>query len=265
MRLAIGAVLFLGALAAGLWCLRQALPPVPITYVERPAKLKQSTKYPPGFATRDIFIDAGHGGAQPGATSPWSPPEKTVNLRIAKRLGEHLRATGKYRVGFTRTTDTTVAIGARRRISNGRRPDAFLSIHSDWADENYKHGTWMIWSSRQDEAVQARSARLAAHLGAGLKTARLPLYNWGHELLPGARPNGAHHYLGVWTEYASYVTDARQLGVLDGNEAPAVLIETHFLSNPASVAFFQRRGTIDRFCVAIEAGLRGFFLEPQPG
>jgi len=261
---AAGLLVLTFVLAGGLAGLRILLPPPTVRLADRPPPLLIPAAYPAKFKPRHILIDVGHGGKDTGAKSRWSAPEKDVNLRVAKALGRHLRATGKYRVSFTRQTDAAVSISARRRMSNARRPDAFLSIHSDWAYEFYKHGTWMIWSSRQQKGVGEKSARLAAYLGAGLKTERLPLYNWGPERRHLHAMGGTSNYLCAWPEYSSYVTDARRLGVLDKNQRPAVLIETHFLSNPLSVAFFQTDETIGRFCEGVEAGLRGFFLAKEP-
>ena len=47
--------------------------------------------------------------------------------------------------------------------------------------------------------------------------------------------------------------------MLDRNEKPAVLVETHWLDNPADVSAFQNDAAIARFVVAAELGLRTFF------
>ena len=61
---------------------------------------------------RSILIDAGHGGAQPGAPGVKGVWEKTYNLAVALRVGELLRWAGA-RVSFTRVADQTVSLRER--------------------------------------------------------------------------------------------------------------------------------------------------------
>ncbi|MFH0762318.1 MAG: N-acetylmuramoyl-L-alanine amidase [Candidatus Omnitrophota bacterium] len=77
-----------------------------------------------------IVIDSGHGGKDPGAISRNDLREKDVNLDIAKRLCNLLRAAG-IEVVMTRSNDTFIPLLERARIANGSGADLFISIHSN--------------------------------------------------------------------------------------------------------------------------------------
>lgn len=74
-----------------------------------------------------IFIDPGHGGADPGATFG-DLIEKEIALAISLRLRDRLEA-GGHRVEMSRKTDFFVHLEARARMANEWLADVFLSIH----------------------------------------------------------------------------------------------------------------------------------------
>lgn len=75
-----------------------------------------------------IFIDAGHGGSNPGAIGPNGLNEADVNLDIALKLGRILSSWG-YEVKYSRVSDTTLTLGERARMANEWNADYFVSIH----------------------------------------------------------------------------------------------------------------------------------------
>lgn len=74
-----------------------------------------------------ICIDAGHGGSDPGATNG-TYKEKHAALGIALELGLALLR-GGYEVYFTRTNDIFVSLADRCTISNLADVDLFVSVH----------------------------------------------------------------------------------------------------------------------------------------
>ena len=215
----------------------------------RTAPLK--TTYPVGLGRPTVLIDPGHGGAQPGAVRPHSVPEKDINLRVAKALKRHLEKEGRFHVELTRTEDSTLSIGDRRRASRRQKPAAFLSIHANAtaAPTSDKRGVMVIASRRQGRRTSRRSEALARWVARALKSQGFPLRD-------GARNPRRPHSLdyiarapGVW------MTERRRLGVLRRNPRPAVLIETHYLDNPSDVRAFQNDDAIARFCRGVELAL----------
>jgi N-acetylmuramoyl-L-alanine amidase len=79
---------------------------------------------------RKIVIDAGHGGNDPGAIGRTGLREKDVNLDIAKRLANLLKAEG-IEVVMTRTADRFIPLERRVQITNNSRANLFVSIHSN--------------------------------------------------------------------------------------------------------------------------------------
>lgn len=84
--------------------------------------------------TRVIVIDAGHGGADPGALGPGGVREKNVALGVALYLEERLRDERGVEVVMIRDDDTFVDIWERGQIATaarGERPGIFVSIHAN--------------------------------------------------------------------------------------------------------------------------------------
>lgn len=79
------------------------------------------------LSVRRVVLDAGHGGNDPGATTP-QLREKEVTLDIGKRLERLLAASG-FEVVTTRSEDQTVPLRDRARRANESTSDIFVSIH----------------------------------------------------------------------------------------------------------------------------------------
>ncbi|HHW31674.1 MAG TPA: N-acetylmuramoyl-L-alanine amidase [Clostridiaceae bacterium] len=85
---------------------------------------------------RLVVIDAGHGGAEPGAIYG-NLYEKELNLDIAKRLNR-LLVENNIKTYMIRQEDITVALYERAYIANALNAKLFLSIHNNaMADVNY--------------------------------------------------------------------------------------------------------------------------------
>ena len=76
---------------------------------------------------KSVIIDAGHGGAEPGAMFE-GRKEKDDTLRLAVAVGEILENNG-IRVMYTRTTDVYDTPLEKAMIANGSGADFFVSIH----------------------------------------------------------------------------------------------------------------------------------------
>lgn len=74
-----------------------------------------------------VVLDAGHGGKDPGAMGD-NLNEKDVNLAVAQKVGELLKAKG-IRVVYTRKDDTFVELDDRPSIANMYNASLFVSIH----------------------------------------------------------------------------------------------------------------------------------------
>ena len=75
-----------------------------------------------------IFIDAGHGGSNPGAVGPNGLKESDVNLDVALRLGR-LLSSRNYEVKYSRTSNINIGLRERATLANQWGADYFISIH----------------------------------------------------------------------------------------------------------------------------------------
>ena len=80
-----------------------------------------------GLTVHRVFIDAGHGGKDPG-TSHNSIIERAITLDVANQLGRLLAANG-LQVVYSRTRDNAVRLSERTRLANAAKADLFVSIH----------------------------------------------------------------------------------------------------------------------------------------
>ena len=123
-----------------------------------------------------VYIDAGHGGSDPGALGS-GLKEKDPNLDIALRLKSKLEANG-FDVVMTRTNDAYSTLDQRVNMANNSGADIFLSIHNNAALSQYAHGTETYWSSNgvsgSNQFASLVQANLVSQIGRanrGVKTA----------------------------------------------------------------------------------------------
>lgn len=102
----------------------------PAPAADEPIKPKASPRAKPV-----IVIDPGHGGIDPGASGTGNVTEKAVVLAVGEQLRAALRATGRYEVKMTRTTDVFVSLDRRLKFSRDNEADLFISLHADSIEE----------------------------------------------------------------------------------------------------------------------------------
>ena len=92
---------------------------------------------------RKIVIDAGHGGADPGAVSrDRRYAEKNITLNVALSLGRMISENfPETEVIYTRKTDVFIPLDERTQIANRNKADLFISIHVNSARAQEASGT----------------------------------------------------------------------------------------------------------------------------
>lgn len=77
---------------------------------------------------KKVFIDAGHGGADPGAIGVNNSKEKDITLSVTKKVAELLKKQG-IDIKLSRDMDKTVSLADRAKMANEWGAECFISIH----------------------------------------------------------------------------------------------------------------------------------------
>lgn len=207
----------------------------------------------PGFplAGAHVVLDPGHGGEEPGAVGPNGLLEKDLNLAVAQRTAEILRAAGAT-VVLTRETDLRVTLATRAGIAVGLQPVAFVSIHHNAAPDGPSPapGTEVYFQVQSPE-----SRRLAGLVVEEVRTALAPFgAAWESDNDNGAKArvrsaDQSEDFYGVLR---------RSAGVT------AVLSEAGYLSNPAEAELFARPEVQQAEAEAIARALTRFVTGDEP-
>ena len=224
-------------------------PPRLVVDVSRPAGAAVPPAAPvpaPAAAksVKTIVIDPGHGGTEEGAKGPGGSLEKDATLALAKTLQETLQHRG-YRVLLTRTTDATVGLDDRAAAANAAKADVFLSLHCNASRVASAHGTEVYYlsldASDRAAAALAESENLApagtpsAEKNAAVRDLDLILWDLAQNQHLAASARLAeivqadfNRLLGITTRGVKQAP----FRVLIGVNAPAVLVEVSFITNP---------------------------------
>lgn len=228
--------------------LRLPTPPGPYA-LYRPGPGRLDLRFlSPGLAGKTIVIDPGHGGEETGAVGPGGNIEKDVNLAVALRLKPLLEQAGA-RVLMTRTEDrrvllpeqgakatsaverTQLDLAARSAMSNTASADLYVSIHANGGPPG-DGGTEVYWASSNLNALL--SQRLAQITQAELLGA-LGLSDRGFKQRP--------------------------FNVIRMSEAPAMLVEMGFMTDPGEEALLASAGGQQAAAGAIFKGIERYFRE----
>ena len=120
-------------------------------------------KPPPATPARKgkwiVFIDAGHGGKDPGAIGVSGTKEKDITLKAARELVRQLEATGRIKALLSRDGDHFHRLRKRITLAREARADVFISLHADAAPNRKARGVSIFTLS--DRASDKEAAHLA--------------------------------------------------------------------------------------------------------
>lgn len=215
-----------------------------------------------------IYIDAGHGGRDPGAQGAHAK-ESEVTLAAALVLKQELERSGRYRVRLTRDSDVYVGLNRRPAIARQAGADLFISLHAD---------------AIADPATRGASVYTLSEQGAGRAVREITRdENWHRSLnLPG-RDASVDRILLDMTQRAtqnrsavlarSLLGEIEQadhpllrrshrdagLAVLLSPDVPAVLLEMGYITNPEDERLLTDARARRRLMRAVAAGIDGYF------
>jgi N-acetylmuramoyl-L-alanine amidase len=208
-----------------------------------------------GTATSDrplVIIDPGHGGRDPGATSPYGGRrEKEVTLALAEAVRDALAKSGRVRVAMTREDDSFIVLRDRYEIARRMKADLFISIHADAAPSNDGARGATIYTL-SEVASDREAALLAAQQNESDRIGGAPLSRdegVNRILIDLAQRESmrisadfaallkreAETYFPFRPDYHRFAS----LVVLKAPDIPSILLETGYLTNPIDSAYIQ--------------------------
>ena len=211
--------------------------------VVAPKKIGSASRGNYDVLNKVIYLDAGHGGYDPGA-SYFGISEKSLTLAIQSRVKAKLEAEG-YQVVTTRTSDTYVDLTDRSRAANASESDIFVSIHINASGssaaqgiETYYYQPYAEYPSRINAAYHDNPTRLSMS-----------------DTLANAIQSSLINATGAQNQGVKRQTFA----VLRETTAPAVLLELGFLSNPQEAARLNTSAYQETLANAIVAGIKSYY------
>ena len=149
--------------------------PAPKLQVETAAAtVKNTVKRPmpapsPRRSKWTVFIDAGHGGKDPGAIGRSKTREKDITLAAARELARQLESTGVIRPVLSRSDDRYLKLRQRINLAREQKADIFISLHADAAPSAKAHGisvfTLSDTASDKEAELLARNENKADLIG----------------------------------------------------------------------------------------------------
>jgi N-acetylmuramoyl-L-alanine amidase len=199
-----------------------------------------------------VVLDAGHGGHDPGALSPFGQRrEKDVTLAIATAIRDALAASGRVRVAMTREDDRYLVLRDRYEIARKMRAALFISIHADAAPANDGARGATIYTlsevaSDREAALlaeqQNQSDRIAgASLSGETGVDRILIDLAQRESMTVSAQfaallkREASAYFPFRPEYHRFAS----LAVLKAPDVPSILFETGYLTNATDTAYID--------------------------
>ena len=161
-----------------------------------------------------IMLDAGHGGADPGAigavvVGSTNVHEDTLNLAIANKMKAKLEALGAT-VLMTRTSSgQTISLDERVAMCRKANPDIFVAVHCDASESSSPSGTTAYY-------YKSYSYPLAKYIGEGVVSAYKSTVYASNSTMASKVDKG---------------TNVMAFRVTRVEECPAVLIEFGYVSN----------------------------------
>ena len=170
-----------------------------------------------------VFLDAGHGGHDPGAVGN-GLQEKNIALSVTLKIGEILKNHG-VSVSYARTTDVFLELADRATKANNLGADIFVSIHcNSFSDPSAK----------------------------GVETYSYPGSTTGAKLSKNIQDSIIESK--VYT--ANRGTKTANFAVLRLTNMPAALVELAFISNTQDAEILRNRQ--DELAIAVAKGILNY-------
>ena len=218
-----------------------------------------------------VAIDAGHGGEDPGAVGLRGTREKDVVLGIAKQLRTMLNREPGLKAVLIRKGDYYV--GLRNRVMRSRKikADFFISIHAD-AALNRKASGASVYTLSNRGATSAAAKYLARRENKADSIGGINIGNKSGELASvlldlsqtssrkdsRVAAKSMINSLSQITKMHKKSIESAGFAVLKAPDIPSILVETGFISNPASERKLKTKKYQKKLAKALFSGIKNF-------
>lgn len=219
-----------------------------------------------------IVLDAGHGGADPGAIGANGVFEKHVTLAMVRELKSQLEHSGNYDVILTRDSDKYLRLQQRRQIARDKGADLFISIHADTISKGTVSGASIYTlsetaSDKETAALAERENKVDLISGTNLSNVDQDVLNMLVDMSMRDTMNQSKYFANTIVERlhgngVKTLSPAHRyagFAVLKAPDVPSVLIEIGFMSNKAEVAQLNDPGYRSKMAAALVRGIDAYF------
>lgn len=226
-----------------------------------------------------IAIDAGHGGRDPGAIGGGGTYEKTVTMKVARKLAEEINRHPGMRAVLIRDGDVFIPLADRYRKAREAQADLFISVHADAAENRRASGASVfVLSTRGASSEAARF--LASRENNSDLVGGVTLDDKDRNLAAVLLDLSQSATLRVSDEAANHVLDElRSVGkthkpqveranfwVLRSPDVPSMLVETGFITNAEDERKLNDPNFRRRVAEVVARGVGDYFSsQPPPG
>lgn len=178
-----------------------------------------------------IALDAGHGGKDPGAISPSGLKESVIVRKIAEEVKNLLSGLGAKVVSiYGKETDSK--LDKRLKKAKQAQVDLIISIHLNSSENPKAGGCEVLYAGKTPELAE-KSKRIADILASEIATS-----------------------LGIKCRGSKLRND---LYILKNSDAPSVIVEPLFISNPDEEKMLFQEETIKKIASAITRSVLKYF------
>jgi len=246
-----------------------------------PGSSPDLTRPSPYDGVRVVWIDAGHGGADPGAIGPGGVREKDVALGISRELQKILGGRPDLEIRMTRDDDSFVDVWDRGLLATdvkGERPAIFISIHANsfpvrrtvrgfetyfLADARTEHERRV--SAIENAPLSIRGRALDVNRQSDLDIIFRELRNLDHQHWSALLAQMIQSELGSFHPGPDRGVKQGPLAVLTNALMPSVLVEIGYLSNQDEARLISGGDFQRRSAEAIADAVLEFFERYPPG
>ena len=197
-----------------------------------------------------VVIDAGHGGHDAGAVSPWAK-EKDCNLAVARKLRARLVKAG-IKVVMTRDSDEFLTLGERVEIANKTPNCLFVSIHHNSGRRAAKGIETFTLAPHGTTSPFARTRRRESLAGNNQDSANIALATAVHSRAIRS------------TKAVDRGIQRARFSVLCTITRPAILFEGGFVSNPDEGQLIDSDAYQNKLADSICQGILSYIATVQP-